>query len=85
MCLLPVPHLLLLSAFSSTSFDPTAEQNCEDLLSLALQTDPGNSEALQSLASVRMSQQRPEEAKQCLENAWSSWKDLENGIYPQIS
>lgn len=56
-------------------FDPAAEKNCEDLLSLALQTDPGNTEALQALASVRLSQQRPDDAKQCLEQAWSSWKD----------
>ena len=43
--------------------------------------DPGNSEALQSLASVRLSQQRPDEAKQCLEQAWSAWKDLDLGMY----
>lgn len=61
------------------SDDPAAPKNCEDLLSLALQTDPGNTEALQSLASVRLSQQRPDDAKQCLEQAWSSWKDKEPG------
>ncbi|KAJ7285007.1 hypothetical protein C8J57DRAFT_1290131 [Mycena rebaudengoi] len=58
-------------------FDPAAEKTCEDLLMSALQTDPGNAEALQALASVRMSQERPEEAKQCLEQAWSAWKDLD--------
>ncbi|TCD69341.1 hypothetical protein EIP91_007897 [Steccherinum ochraceum] len=58
-------------------FDPAAEKTCEDLLNLALQTDPGNTEALQSLASVRLSQQRPDDAKQCLEQAWVSWKDLD--------
>ncbi|KAJ3523163.1 hypothetical protein NM688_g8771 [Phlebia brevispora] len=58
-------------------FDPAVEKNCEDLLNLAQQIDPGNTEALQSLASVRMSQQRPEEAKQILEQAWVKWKDLE--------
>ncbi|THH20730.1 hypothetical protein EW146_g683 [Bondarzewia mesenterica] len=58
-------------------FDPAAEKNCEDLLNLALRTDPENVEALQSLASVRMSQQRPNDAKTILEKAWSSWKDLE--------
>ena len=61
------------------SFEPNAEKTCEDLLSLALQTDPGNPEALQALASVRMSQQRPDDAKECLEKAWSAWKDLESG------
>ncbi|KAI0264416.1 hypothetical protein BC834DRAFT_924633 [Gloeopeniophorella convolvens] len=58
-------------------FDPAAESNCEELLKAALEIDPGNTEALQSLASVRMSQQRPEEAKEVLEKAWSLWKDLE--------
>lgn len=58
-------------------FDPAAEKTCEDLLNLALQTDPENNEALQTLASVRMSQQRPDDAKATLEKAWSSWKDLE--------
>ena len=62
-----------------SSFDPAAEKTCEDLLNLALQVDPGNSEAYQSLASVRLSQQRPDDAKQCLEQAWTSWKDLEAG------
>ncbi|RDX57294.1 TPR-like protein [Lentinus brumalis] len=57
--------------------DPAAEKTCEDLLNLALQTDPGNTEALQALASVRMSQQRPDEAKLCIEQAWTQWKDLE--------
>jgi hypothetical protein len=61
------------------SFDPAAENACEGLLNAALQTDPGNAEALQSLASVRMSQQRPEDAKTCLEQAWLHWKDLEAG------
>ena len=46
---------------------------------MALQTAPGHPEALQALASVRMSQQRPEEAKQCLEQAWTAWKDLDLG------
>ncbi|KAJ8461797.1 hypothetical protein ONZ51_g11309 [Trametes cubensis] len=58
-------------------FDPAAEKTCEDLINLALQTDPGNTEALQTLASVRMSQQRPDDAKACLEQAWSQWKDLD--------
>ncbi|KZT00802.1 TPR-like protein [Laetiporus sulphureus 93-53] len=58
-------------------FDPAAEKVCEDLLNMALQTDPGNTEALQAFASVRLSQQRPDDAKTCLEKAWTAWKDLE--------
>ena len=67
---------------SLSSFDPAAESNCEELLKSALQVDPENTEALQTLASVRMSQQRPEEAKGILGKAWSSWKDLDAGVYP---
>ncbi|KAF5382171.1 hypothetical protein D9615_004402 [Tricholomella constricta] len=58
-------------------FEPDAEKTCENLIAQALQTDPGNAEALQILASVRMSQQRPDDAKDCLEKAWSVWKDLD--------
>ncbi|EGN99228.1 hypothetical protein SERLA73DRAFT_182119 [Serpula lacrymans var. lacrymans S7.3] len=58
-------------------FDPSAEKTCENLLELALQADPGNPEALQTLASVRMSQERPDDAKACIEQAWLKWKDLE--------
>ncbi|KAF8917454.1 hypothetical protein CPB85DRAFT_1285976 [Mucidula mucida] len=58
-------------------YEPDADKNCERLLDLALQTDPGNTEALQSLANVRMSQQRPDDAKECLEKAWTVWKDFD--------
>jgi hypothetical protein len=64
-----------------SSFDPAAESNCEELLKAALQVDPENTEALQALASVRMSQQRPDEAKKILEKAWLSWKDLDAGMF----
>ncbi|KAJ7066981.1 hypothetical protein C8F01DRAFT_1119840 [Mycena amicta] len=50
-------------------FDPAAEKTCEELLETALKTDPGNAEALQALA--------VQEAKQCIEQAWSAWKDLD--------
>jgi len=58
-------------------FDPAAERTCEELIDLALKTDPDNVEALQTLASVRLSQQRPDDAKICLEKAWVGWKDLD--------
>ncbi|KAF9565283.1 TPR-like protein [Agrocybe pediades] len=56
---------------------PEAESTCENLLMAALDIYPGNPEALQALASVRLSQQRPDDAKQCLEQAWNSIKDLD--------
>jgi cytochrome c-type biogenesis protein CcmH/NrfG len=70
---------LLRHVSNFSSFDPAAESSCEDILKTALQVYPENTEALQALASVRMSQQRPDEAKEILEKAWSSWKDLEAG------
>ncbi len=60
---------------------PEAEQNCESLLALAIQADPSNVEVLQSLASVRMSQQRQDDARKYVEQAWSLWKDLPPGTY----
>ena len=63
------------------SFDPAAEVTCERLIDLALETDHNNAEALQTLASVRLSQQRPDDARECLERAWSGWKDLDPGAY----
>ncbi|KIM33223.1 hypothetical protein M408DRAFT_326009 [Serendipita vermifera MAFF 305830] len=56
-----------------------AETSCESLLNLALQADPRSSEVLQSMASVRMSQQRPDEARSYVEQAWGLWKDLPSG------
>lgn len=61
------------------SFDPEAEKTCERLMNLALEVDGNNVEALQTLASVRLSQQRPEEGRQFLERAWNGWKDLDLG------
>ncbi|KAG8921592.1 hypothetical protein FRC02_012493 [Tulasnella sp. 418] len=58
-------------------FEEDAESNCDSLLTLALEIDPNNVEALQSLASVRMSQQRPDEARVLAEKSWSLWKDLD--------
>ncbi|KAG6842349.1 hypothetical protein C0991_010639 [Blastosporella zonata] len=58
-------------------FEPDADKTCENLIAQALQVDPNNPEALQALASVRMSQQRPDEAKDCLEKAWTAWKDMD--------
>ena len=61
------------------SMEPEAEQNCDQLLTLALQVDPTNPEVLQCLASVRMSQQREAEASDLVLQAWSLWKDLPPG------
>ena len=65
----------------SFSFEDDAEATCDKLATLALQTDPTSFEALQTLASVRVSQKRPEEARQYAERAWERWQDLDAGNY----
>ena len=69
--------------------DPAAEKTCERLIDLVLETDEDNAEALRTLASVRLSQQRPDEARQCPERAWTGWKYLDPGAcfvrYPHKS
>lgn len=49
-----------------TSFDPGASSTCDALLSRALEIDPRNLETLQTLASVRLSQEKSDEAVQAL-------------------
>ncbi|KIO16272.1 hypothetical protein M407DRAFT_34073 [Tulasnella calospora MUT 4182] len=72
---------------SDLCFEPQAETECESLLKLAFELDPENPEALVSLASVRISQQRPEEAKDLVQRSWTVWKDLESdgAALPPIS
>ncbi|KZT51999.1 TPR-like protein [Calocera cornea HHB12733] len=57
-------------------FEPEAESSCEEILRQALETDPNNTEALLSFASVRMSQQRPDDAEQCVRKVWSMWEEI---------
>lgn len=50
--------------------EPEAEQQCNDLISYSLRLDGQNPEALSLLASIRISQQKPEEAKDSLIKSW---------------
>lgn len=50
--------------------EPEAEQQCNDLISYSLRLDGQNPEALSLLASIRISQQKPEEAKDSLLKSW---------------
>lgn len=45
------------------SFEPAAESNCDSLIARALSISPQDVDARISLASIRMSQQRFDEAK----------------------
>jgi cytochrome c-type biogenesis protein CcmH/NrfG len=63
------------------SFEPDAEQKCEAYLEQALKIDPNSVEAYQTLASVRLSQQRPDDAKQALEKSIELWSHLDASKY----
>lgn len=59
------------------SMETDAEQRCEKLVTEALLVVPTSAEALQTLASVRVSQQRVEDAVAALQRSFSLWKDLD--------
>jgi len=58
-------------------FEENAEAECQRLLNCALDQDPSNPETYQTLASLRISQQCPEEALQFLRKSYDLWKDLD--------
>ncbi|KAG9285023.1 hypothetical protein G9A89_009833 [Geosiphon pyriformis] len=60
-------------------FEPDAESRCETYLSRAVAVDVTNPEVYQLLASVRLSQQRNEDAKLELERSINLWIHLEPG------
>ena len=57
------------------SWEPDAETRCESLITEALLTAPHSPEALQTLASVRISQTRIEEAQKALQSSMELWQD----------
>jgi len=59
--------------------EPEAEKTCDHLASLALSSDPDNIEALDCLASVRLSQSRNNEAKQIVEKGIEVFGTLSPG------
>lgn len=60
-------------------FEPEAEQKCEEFLTQAQQVDPDHPEVYQLLASVRLSQQRNEEAAAALNKSMELWIHKEAG------
>lgn len=56
-----------------------APEKCDLLLAKALTVSPTDSDAWICLASVRMSQQREEDARSCAEKGWESWRGKELG------
>lgn len=57
------------------SLEPDAEEQCECLIAEALIVAPNSPEPLQTLASVRISQLKTEEARAALSKSLSLWKD----------
>ncbi|ODV77998.1 uncharacterized protein CANTADRAFT_54103 [Suhomyces tanzawaensis NRRL Y-17324] len=51
-----------------------AESKCDELINYSLSLDAQNPEALSLLASIRISQQRPDEARQALSQSWAIFK-----------
>lgn len=56
--------------------DKEAEETCEKVMAEALELSPDNPEILQTYASVRISQNKKEEAQQFLATSLGIWKDL---------
>ena len=61
------------------SWEVDAESRCEALVTEALLVAPYSAEALQTLASVRISQGRIEEARKALEESIKIWQGKEDG------
>ncbi|GME31395.1 Sterol regulatory element-binding protein cleavage-activating protein [Neofusicoccum parvum] len=58
------------------SWEEDAEARCEALITEALLVHPNNPESLQTLASVRISQLKHDEARNALKMSMELWKDL---------
>ena len=66
------------------SLEPDAESQCDTLIAEALAVAPNSPEPLQTLASVRISQQRIEEAKEALVASVDVWKDADTENVPDF-
>lgn len=60
--------------------EPEAEQQCNDLINHSLLLDPENPEALSLLASIRISQQRPQEAQESLLKSWALFQAKKSAL-----
>lgn len=58
-------------------YEPEAESECMKLIEQALTVDPNSVEALQVMASIKISQQFPDEALEFLKKSYEQWKDFE--------
>ncbi|KAL8863106.1 MAG: hypothetical protein Q9178_000480 [Gyalolechia marmorata] len=61
------------------SWESDAESRCESLVTEAILVAPESPETLQTLANVRISQERIDEAAKALTDSLTLWKDLPSG------
>jgi tetratricopeptide (TPR) repeat protein len=68
------------------SWEDDAEQKCEALVTEATMVAPGFPESWQTLANVRISQQRMEDARAALKRSLDLWRDLppESSVVPDF-
>lgn len=64
---------LFITTILFDSFEPNAESQCETYLAQAIQIEPVTPEVYQTMASVRLSQQRVDEAKAALAQGLALW------------
>ncbi|KAJ2718484.1 hypothetical protein GGI07_005738 [Coemansia sp. Benny D115] len=65
-------------------FEQDAEKKCEQFLELGVQADPQCPEVYQTMASVRLSQDRPDDARKCVSQSMSLWADKDQNDPTQI-
>ncbi|KAJ2162136.1 hypothetical protein GGF46_000878 [Coemansia sp. RSA 552] len=65
-------------------FEDNAEKKCEEYLELGAQADPSCPEVFQTMASVRLSQSRQDDARECLGKSMSLWADKDQNDPAQI-
>lgn len=64
------------------SLEPDAEEHCERFVTEALLVVPDSAEALQTLASIRISQNRIDDARAALERSIALWRNYsEPGLF----
>lgn len=72
MCLCAVAEIYM----TDLSWEPDAEQRCEALVTEATLVAPDSAESWQTLANVRISQTRIDDAKAALARSMDIWRDL---------
>lgn len=68
--------LTLLFGLTRSRWEEDAESRCEALITEALMANPNAPEVLQTLASIRISQERMDDARAALSRSLDIWKDL---------